>query len=449
MSATIYKGAYLPQVAGDSGTWGGLQNTLTYVVFDNAIGGYAAQSLSNVNVTLSATQDSMAILRLTGTLTGNVVITSACQGSKYVENLTTGAFTVTIGTGVGTSVVLPQGYASAVIFDATNGTRLGASQPLPANGVFSGTLSVGGATTLGGTLNVAGLPTFQIGTLLTEIETPAAPAAGSLLVYSKPGDVLVTQNSAGVEKILGTPVAAPSAQFLTITNNAAVPNSKADITISGQIICTNSSNLGIASNNPGNITCDLTASGVNGMDTGAMPSYGPVYFYGINNGTTFATLASIQYPGSGILPTWPAGYTYSCYLGAMITDGAGALFRTLQTGRDAAYVIVAGTNTAAFPANNPALGASSWILKGTLVPATANYASIFAQTTGGKYLYCGANAAEAALSVRTLVSYSASNVSAVTGFHHIAFQDTKIYFQAPATGPIVYLLGWQDRVNAT
>jgi len=77
---TIYKGAYLPQVTGDSGTWGGYQNTLTFPIFDANLGGFATQSLTNVNVTLSAAQDQCAILRLTGTLTGNVVITSACQG---------------------------------------------------------------------------------------------------------------------------------------------------------------------------------------------------------------------------------------------------------------------------------------------------------------------------------------------------------------------------------
>jgi hypothetical protein len=96
--------------------------------FDANLGGIAAISVSNANVTLTTNQDSMLILRVTGTLTGNVQITSACQGQKIIENLTTGAFAVTITNGVGTPFTLPQGIAALVIFDSTNGSRRGNSE---------------------------------------------------------------------------------------------------------------------------------------------------------------------------------------------------------------------------------------------------------------------------------------------------------------------------------
>ena len=127
MSNTIYKGALLPTVAGDSGVWGTEQNTQTFATFDAALGGYAAQSLSNVNVTLTTSQAGMALLKLTGTLSGNVQITTSTQGFQYIENLTTGAFTVTVTNGVGSPFTLPQGVATPVIFDATNGARSGAT----------------------------------------------------------------------------------------------------------------------------------------------------------------------------------------------------------------------------------------------------------------------------------------------------------------------------------
>lgn len=123
MTNTVYKGAYLPVVSGDSGVWGGYLNTTTFPVFDDNIGGYAAKSLSNVNVSLSATESQMAILRLTGTLSGNVQVTTSCQGFTFVENLTTGAYTVTITNGAGTPLTLSQGVGTIVIFDATNGAR--------------------------------------------------------------------------------------------------------------------------------------------------------------------------------------------------------------------------------------------------------------------------------------------------------------------------------------
>ena len=125
MSNTVYKGALLPTVGGDSGVWGTEQNTQTFATFDAAIGGYAAQSLTNVNVTLSASQAGMALLKLTGTLSGNVQITTSTQGFQFIENLTTGAYAVTITNGVGSPFTLPQGVATLVIFDATNGARAG------------------------------------------------------------------------------------------------------------------------------------------------------------------------------------------------------------------------------------------------------------------------------------------------------------------------------------
>lgn len=131
MSTTIYKQAYLPAVGGDSGVWGTYQNTETFVTFDAALGGYANVSLSNVNVTLSATNAGMAILRLTGTLTGNVIITTSCQGFQTIENLTTGNYTVTVTNGAGTSVQLAQGASSHCIFDNTNGARIAAGVDFP------------------------------------------------------------------------------------------------------------------------------------------------------------------------------------------------------------------------------------------------------------------------------------------------------------------------------
>ncbi len=131
MVTTTYKLATLPTVGGDSGTWGTILNTSTLATFDNNLGGIVTKSLTNANVTLNATESQMAILRLTGVLSGNVQITTACQGFTIVENLCTlGAYTVTITNGVGTPLTLPT-YRSLVVFDATNGARLVANEIIP------------------------------------------------------------------------------------------------------------------------------------------------------------------------------------------------------------------------------------------------------------------------------------------------------------------------------
>ncbi len=123
MTTTPYKGAILPLVAGDAGLWGAELNTGNFNVWDSALGAIVTKSLSNTNVTLSASESGSAIIRLTGTLLANVQITTGCQGFQFFENLTTGSFAVTLTNGVGSTLVLPQGYGVIVIMDTTNGVR--------------------------------------------------------------------------------------------------------------------------------------------------------------------------------------------------------------------------------------------------------------------------------------------------------------------------------------
>ena len=121
MTTLPYTLAYLPVVTGDTAVWGTKLNTLTFVSFDNALGGIASQTLTNAHVTLSAAQSSMMRLRLNGTLAANVTVTTAKQGIAVVENFTTGNYTVTYTNGVGATVALPQGYSVIAASDATNG----------------------------------------------------------------------------------------------------------------------------------------------------------------------------------------------------------------------------------------------------------------------------------------------------------------------------------------
>lgn len=130
--ATVYKGAYLPTPGGDVGTWGASLNTDTFAVFDSNLGGIVSVSMAAGDVSLSAAQSRNAILRLTGVLTANQEVTTACQGFTLVENVTTGAFDVTFANGVGTPVTLPRGQRCVVITDATNGPRIVAkADPFP------------------------------------------------------------------------------------------------------------------------------------------------------------------------------------------------------------------------------------------------------------------------------------------------------------------------------
>lgn len=129
--STTNKGYTTPSYNSEVGTWGGdIVSNFTSVV-DLNVGGFVNISLSSSNVTLStgsSGQMQNVIVNLTGTLLANVTVYSSSQGFYFVENLTTGSFTVTwqanFGSGgVGTSWALPQGSRTLFISDSTNGAR--------------------------------------------------------------------------------------------------------------------------------------------------------------------------------------------------------------------------------------------------------------------------------------------------------------------------------------
>lgn len=123
---------YSVQATGsNAGTWGaGTSDSLNegvMQIMDANMGGITALSLTNVNVNLTQTQANNGMLRMTGALTGNVVIAPAggvtMSGFFYFENLTTNSFSVTFSN-AGGSVVLPQGRRGTMWIDTTYGPRV-------------------------------------------------------------------------------------------------------------------------------------------------------------------------------------------------------------------------------------------------------------------------------------------------------------------------------------
>ncbi len=135
MPQSTYKGYELQVTGTNSGTWGSTLNTDVFTIIDNNLGAIVTKSLSSSNVTLSATESQALILRLTGTLSANVQVTTSCAGMSIVENLTSGAFSVTFTNGV-SGVVIPQSSRAVVITDATNGARIGAASGFPSGTVM-------------------------------------------------------------------------------------------------------------------------------------------------------------------------------------------------------------------------------------------------------------------------------------------------------------------------
>jgi hypothetical protein len=94
-------------------------------IVDAALGGVTSLSVTGASgtITLSAAQYRPPVLKISGTLTANVTyqIPSGIGGFWFIQNTTTGAYTVTIKSGGGGATVNPpQGYNTPVVSDGTN-----------------------------------------------------------------------------------------------------------------------------------------------------------------------------------------------------------------------------------------------------------------------------------------------------------------------------------------
>jgi hypothetical protein len=130
MVATTNKAINLP-VQSVTATWGDALNNGPFTDLDTILGGTLTKTLTNVAVNLTVAESKNGTLRLTGTLTGAVLITTTNVGITCIENATTGAFAVTFvgsltvgGAGIGSAVTIPQGHKTVVISDTTNGSRI-------------------------------------------------------------------------------------------------------------------------------------------------------------------------------------------------------------------------------------------------------------------------------------------------------------------------------------
>src|SRR5688572_7135383 len=126
-TTTPYKNFIIMSAGEFSGQWGDPQLNDNFIaIADRNLGGIVVKSLASADVTLTAEESQNLIVRLTGTLPTNRVVTATSwEGMMIVENLTSGSFTVTVTDGVAGTVV-PQGARSLLIADTSNGTRIAA-----------------------------------------------------------------------------------------------------------------------------------------------------------------------------------------------------------------------------------------------------------------------------------------------------------------------------------
>jgi microcystin-dependent protein len=128
---TVNKLLAVPTRGSDSGTWDTPVNG-DFTAIDGMLGGVTTVSLTNANVSLTAPTGSVAagagpfqqqnaVIKFSGTLTGNCTITFTLPGFYIVENnCTVGAFYVLLSGGSGNKICAPPGRACHVYTDGTD-----------------------------------------------------------------------------------------------------------------------------------------------------------------------------------------------------------------------------------------------------------------------------------------------------------------------------------------
>lgn len=349
--------AELQGVGDNPGTWGNVLNNAALAVIDSVFGGSQSISLSNVPVAINTTQSQNNIIRLTGTLTGNVVVTFPAIGrTYYIKNSTTGSFSVTIArSGGGTTVVIPQGQGTFVVLDSAGVSDLSVLA------VTSGTAS--------------GITISDSIIILKQATDPAPTAEGdmrwsTLLNTLNIGDGAATKRFwAGV---------APGALFgCTLSNNITDPTNDIDFAAG---IAADSTNLFYMTASA--LTKRLDAAWVVGTNQGGL-------FSGAIANTTYHCFI-IMNPTTGVVDAGfdtspvaanrPAAYTLYRRVGSIRRDAAAIrLFK--QADNNFTWVVPAN-DSFGFGTSSRTIGTLT-VPTGVAFEARINVAITFGNVSGG------------------------------------------------------------------
>jgi len=166
--------------------WGVLLNTLIDLI-DSSIAGMATVAVTGGAYSLTANnsvadESRMAILKFTGVLASNSVITVPTQSKLYtVWNATSGAYTLTLKTAAGSGVAVAQGKKGMLLCDGTN--VLEAFDSLAGNLAIVGTLAAG-PTTITGALSATGTVKSNSRTVALELIAASSASASAVVDFT-------------------------------------------------------------------------------------------------------------------------------------------------------------------------------------------------------------------------------------------------------------------------
>lgn len=268
-----------------------------------------------------------------------------------------------------------------------------------------------------GTVTITGLGTVQAGTirhvrfagaltLTYNASSLILPGAASITTAANDVAVFVSEGSGNwrclsYQKASGAAVVGSSGGTLTSAKKLLVTRSSTTtVNIQAdEVVLEDSSNNKYVARSVA-VNCAITASGANGLDSGAEASSTWYYQWLIYNGTTVASVTST----SSTTPVMPSGYTYKALVSAVRNDGSSNYIDFKQTGNQYEYVtwISMGSGVTALWAT---LDMSSYvpsgisdvcygnlgISAGTMACANNSSASSTVGTPDGNKIICSAN----------------------------------------------------------
>jgi hypothetical protein len=278
-------------------------------------------------------------------------------------------------------------------------------------------------------------------------------AAGDTAIVISDGSsnarVLAYQRASG--RPLVTPVAGDFKNLsVVVTGNAAVDVDADAITLentSGDAFRATAVDL----------TANMGSSGANGLDTGTEAAdtwYSVWVIYNPTTGTVASLLST-----SATSPTMPSGYTFKARAGWVRNNASSNLYRTLQKGDRAVYVL--GTNPAALiviqSGTTGSVTVPTWtsLATGAYVPTTASAITVQARgtTDDSSGSIVAPNNSYGARSSSTItppwmtgLDGAGSQVVSLSERFDLVLESTNIYAASSDTDFRLFAVGWVDNL---
>jgi len=230
----------------------------------------------------------------------------------------------------------------------------------------------------------------------------------------------------------------------------------------------NNSNLLTTGNVPlysgaksGSITVTTGTGGTStagGMDGTAPSNNAFIYMYAITNGSVWNAVGSNTVPSS--FTNFPAGYTYSCYMGAMKALNSTHVYGTKIAGNEARYVVGGGSLATTLPTidsgtpkgSNCSSGATTYATEtvrgdsgaGIWMPSTSTVGVFVVSTISGVSALAPNSTPTAGNGGVPVITAAASNATGTL----LMESNNVFYCNVGSASAGLFQYGWKDAVNA-